>query len=359
MKRILIALLIIATLVAGASAVYVKLDAPETVNAGDPVVVTITNNIVGGSSYEVVLYKVGQTKRELTRNVVTFQSGQTITTTFQTKGFEKSTYQVEILDPTKEIGGSSTTWRLFTVVNRSSEITFTAPLMQEDDGTLTVMGRIADLGDRGVQIVVESSGENVFGPTFIQTDSSGGFSKEVEIPGPGTYGVNFTDYKGYVGTIQVQVFAITTTPPTATPTPTATGTPLTASAPATRQAPAYFAVDSKSGPVTISTSADLDWVIEIVDESQAKQLINERGTTGGEEVTIVATGGTVYVKVYPMKYTDQGTVTVYVLNADSITAATNGASIFGDVAATTTPAASPLPIIVPLAAVAFLLIRRR
>jgi hypothetical protein len=294
----------------------------------------------------------------LTRNVVTFQSGETITTTFQTKGFEKGTYQVEILDPTKTIGGSSTTWRILELVNRSSDITFTAPLTQEYDGTLTVSGKIAELGDRGVQLVVESSGGKVFGPSFIQTDTNGGFLKEVDIPGPGTYGVNLTDHKGYIGTIQVQVFAITTPPTTAPPTAVPTGTPVTASAPATRQAPAYFAVDTKSGPVTISTSADLDWVIEIVDEAQAKRLINERGTTGGEEVTLEAKGGTVYVKVYPMKYTDQGSVTVSALNADSITAATNGASIFGDVAATTTPA-SPLPIILPLAAVAFLLIRRR
>ncbi|RPJ52751.1 MAG: hypothetical protein EHJ95_03455, partial [Methanobacteriota archaeon] len=143
MKRFLIALLLVVALVAGASAYYVKVSAPASVVAGDPLTVTFENNVPAGFSSDVVIYKVTQTKREVTRGSITFQSGETVKTTFQTKGFAKGRYQVEILDPTKAFfGGSSTTWREFDVVNRSGDITFTAPLNQEFDGTLDVIGKI-------------------------------------------------------------------------------------------------------------------------------------------------------------------------------------------------------------------------
>ena len=98
---------------------------------------------------------------------------------------------------------------------------------------------------------------------------------------------------------------------------------VSATAQASRNQPAYFAVDTKPGAVTISTSSGIDWVMEYIDEDNLLTVVNEKGTIGGESATFVGKGGTVYVKVYPFTFSDQGTVTLTAQNAESVTACTS------------------------------------
>jgi MYXO-CTERM domain-containing protein len=206
-------------------------------------------------------------------------------------------------------------------------------------------------------VTVDRSGEVVFGPEYIPNGSGGSFSKEIPVPGPGSYRVNFTDRVSLIGYVTFDVYAIAT-PTTAVPTPTATGPTVSASAPATRTNPAYFTVETNPGQVKVTTSGGMDWVIEFIDESGARKLVNQKGSEAQEEVTFTAQGGAVNFKVFPMGYSDQGTVTLSAQNAESVTVAANGPSVFGDLPVTTTPEA-PLPWVLGLLAMGLLVVLRR
>ncbi|MDD1674608.1 MAG: hypothetical protein LUQ13_03090 [Methanomicrobiales archaeon] len=355
--RIALGTLLLAFLVTGAAAYLVTLETPDSITAGEPLEVTITNNLPGGFTTDLILYKSGGFKSEIARKSITFQ-GETLVVTFPTTDLPKGVYQVEIVDPTKDsFGGSSVILKQFDVINRASSITITSRRTQEYDGTLDLTGSISDLKFSGIIVTVDRSGEVVFGPEYIPNGSGGSFSQEIPIPGPGSYRVNFTDRTSLIGYVTFEVTAIIT-PTTPVPTPTATGTTVSGSAPASRANPAYFAVDTNAGQVKITTSTGIDWVMEYIDESGTRKLVNEKGTDTAEEVTFAASGGTVYVKVYPLGYSDQGTVTLSAQNAQSVTVAANGPAVFGDVTPTATPAA-PLPAVLVLIAIGLLIFFRR
>jgi len=354
---IAIGTLLFAVLVTGAAAYQVNLKTPDSIIAGQPLQVTIENNLPGGFTTDIILYKSGSFKSERARQSITFQ-GETLVVTFPTVDLPNGLYQVEIVDPTKDtFGGSSVTLRQFDVVNRASSITITSRRSQEYDGTLDLAGSISDLKFSGIIVTVERSGEAVFGPEYIPNGSGGSFSKEIPIPGPGTYRVNFTDRTSFIGFVTFEVTQIIT-PTTTVPTPTATGTSVSANAPASRSSPAYFAVNTNAGQVRLTTSSGVDWVLEYIDESGARKLVNDKGTDAAEDVTFTAGGGTVYVKVYPLGYADQGTVTLNAQNAESVTVAANGPTVFGDVTPTATPEA-PLPAILVFLALGLLVFFRR
>ncbi len=150
----------------------------------------------------------------------------------------------------------------------------------------------------------------------------------------------------------VQTTVVTTT---AVPIPQ-----VSATAQASRNQPAYFAVDTRPGVVTISTSSGIDWVFEYLDEDSHLTVVNEKGTIGVETATFNAKGGTVYVKVYPFTFSDQGTVTLSAQNADSVTACASCVTLFTTTPVPTTTQKSPLPLFLPfLGLVILLLVRRR
>ncbi len=367
MKRIAWLSFISMLLIVGtASAAYIGISAPDRVEAGEPLIVTGTTmpegltkpSLTPGFSTDVVLYYASGTKQEIARNTIVIQQDGTFMTTFETAGLRGGQYTVEIIDPTKTtFGGSSITLKFVTIVNRAEEIKLTAPTTQIYDGTLSLAGSVPSLGDAGVQIEVAHGSATVFGPTYIKTDENGAFSLEVPITEGGMYRAQYADYKGFITAVDYTVTGGFVTPTPAGPTPTILPDAMTAAAGASRDAPAYFVIDTKPGTVTITTSPGIDWVIEYTDEDQATHKVNNKGLVEGEEASFTARGGVVYVKVYPMSYTDSGTVRLTVENAETVQASQTPPAVFGDVPATTP--ATPIPVVLGIFALLILLVIRQ
>ncbi|MCK9307636.1 MAG: hypothetical protein M0P17_08935 [Methanoculleus sp.] len=360
MKRIAwLTLIAVMMLVSTASAAYVAISAPQTVYAGEPLEVTGTTILEGlprpslnpGFSTEVVLYYAQHTKNEVGRKTIVVQEDGLFFTEFDTEGLRAGRYSLEIVDPTLTTFGSSSKIRQeVTLIDRSGSLTLTSSRNQDFDGTLDLRGTIADLGDAGVQIDVEHDGAVVYGPKYVATDKNGAFSTEVPISAVGSHEVTFSDAKGYIDSVVVVV--------TGTPGPTPTQAMISASAPATRSVPAYFEVDTKSGTVTIATSAGIDWVVEYIDEDDNHRKVNDKGMLEPETAEIASRGGPVYVKVYPMSYKDSGTVQVLASNADSVRVSQTAPGLFGD-AAPTPAQAAPVPVMLALLALLVVVLARR
>ena len=86
-----------------------------------------------------------------------------------------------------------------------------------------------------------------------------------------------------------------------------------------RDNPAYFAIKTGFGQVTIHTSSSIDWVIEYIDENGVIQLVNGQGEQYPEQFQVQGKGKTVYIKVYPVKYSVNSEVFLYAENAISVT----------------------------------------
>ncbi|HOB17906.1 MAG TPA: hypothetical protein PKK74_04335 [Candidatus Methanoculleus thermohydrogenotrophicum] len=364
MKRIAWLTLLAATLlVSVASAAYVEINAPETVYVGEPLVVTGTTVTGGltkptlnpGFSTDVVLYRIKHSKSEVDRKTIVVQEDGSFSATFDTRGLAAGTYTVEIIDPDypNTFGGSSKTLQFLKLVDRSGDIKITSDLNQEFDGSLDIAGAIDGIGNAGVRILVEHNGTTVYGPEYIRTDANGAFSVTVPIPGAGTYHVTFSDTRGYIGTTEFVV--------TGAPTPTETQEPVvSASAPATRSAPAYFEVDTRTGKVTLTTSSGVDWVVEYISEDGDLHKVNEKGLLDPEVIEFSAQGGRIYVKIYPVGYSDSKTVRLSGTNVDAIRVSQDAPGFFGDEVPTpTTEAATPLPAVLALLALLVVVFGRR
>ena len=361
MKRIAwLTLVAMMLLVSAASAAYVGISAPKTVYVGAPLEVTGTSiagegaqpSLKPGFSTDVVLYTIKPAKNEVARKEIVVQPNGKFSATFDTSGLKAGDYTIEIIDPNppNTFGSSSETLRFVTLVDRSENVKVTSPTSQNFDGTLDLQGTVSGIGSAGVQIEVEHNSATVYGPKYIRTDANGAFSESVPIPDGGTYEVTFSDTKGYIATVTFVVAG--------TPGPTPTPAMISASATATRSAPAYFEVDTKSGAVMIATSAGIDWVLEYVDEDNNFRRVNDKGMVEAETAEFAAHGGTVYVKVYPMRYTDSGTVQVSAANADSVRVSQTAPAVFGD--ATPTPAqTAPVPAVLALLALLAVGLARR
>jgi hypothetical protein len=106
--------------------------------------------------------------------------------------------------------------------------------------------------------------------------------------------------------------------PVATLYETAPKTVVSAHAKASRDAPAYFTVKTGTGPVMLYTSSSIDWVIEYVDENGVLHVENNQDEQNPEKAAIAGSGNTIYVKIYPYNYSEQGDVFLYAENADAI-----------------------------------------
>jgi 5-hydroxyisourate hydrolase-like protein (transthyretin family) len=346
-----ISLIIVAVLllVVPAMAYEITIDAPTSIPKGQPLVVNGTTTLPPGVSVDIVLYRSEYTSEEISRQTVTIQADKVFTVIFDTENLEGGQYKVEVPVATGtgiSYLGNSVTMRVVQITDRTSEIQIKSPMDQENTGTLSVRGVITGLGNSGVQIsVIGPDDQTVFGPQYIKTNDDGSFSQNVPITKEGTYTVSFTDAKGYIGLATFTVYERTVVTTTPTPTPTATVPALTASTTASFDDPAYFLVTTGTGPVKITTSSGVDWVIEYPDPAGVVQKVNLMGQLEGETVTLQGIGDTVPIKVYPYRMSDQGIVTLSAEGATAVVVATGVPSTFEPTASPTTKSPLPLPLI--------------
>ncbi|MDK2974731.1 MAG: hypothetical protein PWP08_1102 [Methanofollis sp.] len=365
MKRIgFLMLCLLCLFLAGqASAAQVYLTVPSSVNVGQPLDVTgTTNGVSPGYAFDVVFYHASGSKSELTRQQVVSQKDGTFSVTFSTDGLKSGQYSIEVQEEGSGIFGSTKKPVIFDIVNRTADLTVSSPLTQSYDGTLRVAGSIKNYGNEGVQLEVKTAdGDVVFSPQYIAT-SAGVFSRTVPISSGGMYVVEIMDNTSYVWTVEYTVtggLVPTVITTSSTTTSSSEGPTYSASAVASRAAPAYFTVKTLGGPVTITTSSGIDWVLDYIDENGVRTTVNNQGTSAPERVTFQARGGTVYVKVAPQLYTTSGSVVLTASNVASVAADASVAAKFGDQVPTTTQE-SPVPFwTVPVALGVFFLLRRR
>jgi len=349
-------------LIGGAQAAYVEMTAPDRINVGETLQVegSSLGTLRPGFSTDLIFYQMQFTKKEVSRVRIVVQQGGIFSASFPTAGLAGGSYLLELVDPKTDgnevFGGSSKNLKYVTLMDRSAEITITSARVQNFNGVLYLKGTLSRTGNNGTEIRVEKTGQVIFGPEYIAT-VNGEFTKTVPITEGGTYRVSFSDAKGYIGIAEFAVKdATTTTATTATPT---SRPEITVSAQASRTEPAYFTVDSVGGTLRIRTSSGIDWILEYVDENGERFTENQKGTVGGESVTVETRGGPVYVRVYPATYTDQGTVTLTAENADAVSVCTTCAAYFAGTPAPTATQKTPLPAAIVVLSLLFLALRRR
>jgi hypothetical protein len=225
-------------------------------------------------------------------------------------------YKVEV--PTNGMG-DSTNMRVVYLVDRADDIQLTSPSNQNYNGKILISGSIKGDENSGVQIeVIGPDNFVVFGPRFINTNYQGTFTTEVPISEPGEFEVSFTDARGYVGKRIITVKGQQSLTSAPSPAPT-TVSVVSAHTKSSRDNPAYFAIKTGFGQVTIHTSSSIDWVIEYIDEKGVIQVVNGQGEQYPEQFQIQGNGKTVFLKVYPVKYSVNSEVFLYAENAISVT----------------------------------------
>lgn len=309
-----------------AQAYELIIQTPTEIQRGMPIVVNGTSNLPPGISVDIVLSKSGFTTEELKRETVTLQANKEFSVVFDTSGYTKGVYKVEVPAISGySYLGDSVTLRVIQLIDRSDEIVFRAFTSQEMDGTLDIEGIISGLKNSGVQIGVTGKGEKpVFGPAYIPVGSDGSFSTKVPVTETGPYNISFTDGRGFIGTVMVTVTEkpSATLPPTVIPTENPI---VSASAFASRDNPANFiVVTGGPGEYRIFTSSGVDWVIEYTDPSGKVVRVNEKGSVGNEEFILNTTEDVVALKVYPYSYTAEGDVLLSADGADKVEASSSG-----------------------------------
>jgi hypothetical protein len=344
MKKCVLLLLGLLFLSGWVSAYQVDISAPDSLAVGKPLVVTGTTTFGIGTPIDVVLYYQLTTTTEIQRKIVYVQSDKSFKAVFDTTGMKTGIYKVEV--PANGQGGDSITMRLITLFDRSEDIHLSSTINQSFSGTLYVAGEITGDENTGVQIeAFDSEGTVVFGPRYINVNSGGKFSAEIPITEPGDYEISFTDSKGYIGSRTVTavgsaIFGAITPATVATTNPVL----MSAHTRASRDNPAYFIVKTGNGPVTLYTSKSMDWVIEYIDEKGILHMSNSQGDRNPEEVEFLGKGKTIYVKVYPYKYSLTSDVLLYGENVDSLSVSPTVPEPFAaSEPETTTPEAPLLP----------------
>jgi hypothetical protein len=336
MKKIVLLVLGLLFLSGWVSAYRVDINVPDSLTVGKPLIVTGTTTFGIGTPIDVVLYYQLTTTTEIQRKIVYVQSDMTFKTVFDTTGFRKGTYKVEV--PANGLGDSEN-MKLIQLVDREDDIYLASPVNQSFSGKIYVAGDIKGDENSGVQIeVMDSDGSIVFGPQYVNTNNAGSFSADIPISLPGNYDVSFTDSRGFIGTRTISVIGQLPVGSTAVVTQTTAFPVVSAHATASRDNPAYFIVRTRTGPVTLTTSTSLDWVIEYIDENGILHTTNTQGIQNPEIVVFPGRGNTVYVKIYPYKYAVGGDVFLYGQDVSSVTVSPTVPALF---AASETPTAAP------------------
>jgi len=135
MKKIVLLALGIMFLASGVSAYHVSIYAPDTLNAGMPLVVNGTTTFGIGTPIDVVLYQQVTTSTEVERKVAYVQSDNTFRVVFDTTLLPAGFYKVEV--PASGTG-DSITMRQVRLIDRSDEITLASPTTQAFSGEMYV-----------------------------------------------------------------------------------------------------------------------------------------------------------------------------------------------------------------------------
>jgi hypothetical protein len=251
MNKLVFLIITLSLLVIGTASAYsLYIDCPLSIQAGEALKVSVDSNFPAGTSFDLVFYERQYTATEIARKTVTIQEQHhTQYIVFDTQGLKGGDYKMEVqfrgVDESR-LSSDSVTLKLITLIDRSNEITITSPLSQDVAEALRIEGSIAKLGNNGIKIEVRGPSGPVFGPQWIDTSrdmksGDGKFTMTKSVGIRGDYTVDFTDSKGFVGTITFHVtdasptktittiktpaLTLTTRPPVttvATPTPTTT-----------------------------------------------------------------------------------------------------------------------------------------
>jgi hypothetical protein len=316
MKKLVLPLLGLLFLSGIASAYQVTLTAPDILSVGKPIIVngTTTNGI--GTPIEIVLYYQLTTGIVVDRTTTYVQSDKTFRVVFDTTNLQKGTYKVEV--PGDGQGNSIT--HVIQLIDRTDELQISSPLEQIFNGKLNVAGTLEANQNSGVQIEVTGpDDQRIFGPQYISTNFQGYFSVAVPIDESGDFIVSFTDQKGFIGTKSFTVLEnnATTSSSISPAIPTQLEL-ISAHEKASRDIPAYFVVKSGSDKVNVYTSSNIDWVMEYYDDKGILHTVLDRNQQNPEEIKVKSQGNTLYFKIYPFKYSDNGIVFLYAENAQSV-----------------------------------------
>ncbi len=338
-----------------ATAYQVNIDAPETLAVGKPLVVTGVTTFPPGMAVDVVLYYQLTTTTEIKRQVVAVRPDKTFKVVFDTTGLKPGTYKVEV--PVNGMG-DSITMRLVRIVDRSDDIQITSPAEQPFSGTLTLAGTIRGDENAGVQVeVIGPDNSLVFGPQFINTDYEGSFATEIPIRAPGEYEVSFTDAKGFIGTRIVTATGPQGIVPALNPGSAVAGVVASARAPASQDLPAYFIVQVRSEPVTLFTSASVDWILEYTDENGVVRVENRNDSRSPERISVMG-AGPVFVRISPAEASVLEDVTLYAENASSVMVSPVVPAPFAAPPGSGTPSVPLTPLAAVAALVILILLRR-
>jgi hypothetical protein len=360
MKKIVLLMMGLFFLSGFASAYRVNIDAPDTLPVGKPLIVNGTTTFGIGTPIDVVLYYQLTTTTEIKRKIVYVQSDYSFRAVFDTTGLKTGMYKVEV--PTNGMG-DSISMRVVYLVDRSDDIQLSSPTTQNFNGKIFISGAIKGDENSGVQIeVMGPDNIGIFGPRYINTNYQGTFTTDVPILEPGDFEVSFTDARGYVGKRIITINAPQSL--TSAPTPASTTVSIiSAHTKSSRDNPAYFEIKTGFGQVTIHTSSSIDWVIEYIDDKGVIQLVNGQGEQYPEQIQLQGKGKTLYIKVYPVKYSVNSEVFIYAENAISVVISQSVPEPFA-ASAQTTPTSTPNSPVFPMLGIvalgiAFMVMRKK
>ena len=154
-----------------------------------PIVVNGTSNLPPGISVDIVLTKSGFTTEELKRETVTLQANKEFSVVFDTSGYSKGVYKVEVpaVSGYWYLGNSVTLKVVRLKSTGAMKSSFGPSPPQEMDGTLDIEGIISGLKNSGVQIGVTGPGGEPCSGRRISRTAQGSFSPKVPIEtGPTT-----------------------------------------------------------------------------------------------------------------------------------------------------------------------------
>jgi hypothetical protein len=228
MKKIVLIILLLSLLCAGtASAYYLNLSCPDSLQAGLTLKCSVDSTLPAGTSFNLVFYQSMYTATPLDSLPVTIQENHaTQYKLFDTRGLKGGQYKVEIqgIDESR-LSSDSFSSRLVKLIDRSDEITLTSPTTQNLADALQIAGSIAKKGNEGVEIEVR--GQNVgtvYYPQYIPTTNdirsgAGVFNRKVTVTRPDDYDVYFRDSNGLIG---IETFTVIAPAPTQVPTTVST-----------------------------------------------------------------------------------------------------------------------------------------
>lgn len=227
MRIIGLSLVLILLFVPAAQAYVLTISAPETLQAGAPLVVTGSTTFPIGTQFNMVFSFSQITTSEVSRRIVVIGETKSFTVPFETTGLPGGQYKVEAVltpDMDSKLSSGSVTSRVVQLIDRSAEVRITSPLNQTLGDALFIEAYLPDAGEKAIEIGVTGPNGPVFGPRYISTTTQPGKTdgyivKRVAVTDTGNYYVQFSDAKGYIGTYK---FTVSEAVPVTTATPVVT-----------------------------------------------------------------------------------------------------------------------------------------